>query len=159
MTNCNIDQMTRFSCDELRVKRTRAISNIAADQRDKRRLEAEIRQIGIQIAHKEAEIERIKNRPVFPVLPGRSDQNDRRKPGRPGRPGIFGVVGDVAQGAAEPVQGRFEVRELEGEIRGLERRRADRRRRLWNRQERLNEAIASRQCINDAMREKGCIGA
>lgn len=156
MAPCNMQIMIRFSCDELREKRARANSNIAADQRDKRRLEAEVRSIEIQIANLEAEIDRIQRRPVEPALPGPVDRGDGRKPSKPSP---FEAVVDLVGAAAQPIRGLGEIRRLELARARLEAELPDLRRELWGRQERLNESIASRACINRAMRAKGCIGA
>ncbi len=159
MARCDMQLMMRFSCDQLREKRTRANLNIAADQRDERRLEAEIRRIEIEIANLEAEIDRIRRRPVEPALPGPVDRSGRRKPKKPSWFGAVETAIDVVQAGAQPILNRTEIRELEAEVRVLEAELPDRRRNLWNRQERLNESIASRGCINQAMRAKGCVGA
>jgi predicted nucleic acid-binding Zn-ribbon protein len=156
MASCNMQIMMGFSCEELREKRRRANLNIASDQRDRDRLVSEIRRIEIQIADKRAEIRRIQNRLPDPSIQSLvpTDDHGRKRPPKP-----WEIVVDVVQAAASPAQNRFTIQQLEREIGELETDLPDLRQRRWDRQERLNEMIAGRACINDAMRRKGCIGA
>lgn len=156
MAPCNMQIMMRFSCDELREKRRRAQINVAEDQRDKRRIEAEIRAIEIRVANLEAQIDRIRRRPPEPVLPGPFDPAAGRKPRKPSP---LEPIIDIVGVAAQPIRDQIERRRLEGRIRTLEARLPSLRRDLWDRQERLNEMIAARSCINQAIRAKGCAGA
>ncbi|MGJ3231827.1 MAG: hypothetical protein ACFE0P_08515 [Oceanicaulis sp.] len=151
--------MMRFSCDELRVKRARANSNIAADQRDKQRIEAEIRHREIRIANLRAEISRIQRRPLEPALPGPADRSDNRRRKKPGWAAAVEVVIDGVQASAPSILNRSEIREIEAETRELDADLPRLRSELRNRQDRLNESISARGCINQATRAKGCVGA
>lgn len=155
MAVCNLRLLERFDCEALAEKRARANSDIADDQRLRDSLVAQIRHIEIQIAHRRADIEQLRHRLPVPNLPGfvsigRTD--------RLGRYRLGDQAVDSAPAAAQFVQARRDTRRLEGEIEGLEARLPALRQALWDRTERLNEAIASRACINTARRAKGCVG-
>ncbi|WP_375547771.1 hypothetical protein ABWI01_08650 [Oceanicaulis alexandrii] len=156
MATCNLRLLERFDCEALAEKRARANSVIADDQRLRDSLVAQIRHIEIQIAHKRADIEQLRHRLSEPSPPGFISIG---RTGRLGRYRLGDLAVNSAPAAAQFVQARRVTRRLEGEIKALERELPALRQALWDRTERLNEAIASRACINTARRAKGCIGA
>ena len=156
MAACNLSMMERFDCEALREKRARAISVIADDQRLRDSLVAQIRNIEIQIAHKRADIDQLRSRLPEPTLPGFVTIGTI---GRLGRYRLGDLAVDSSPAAAQYVQARRDTRRLEVEIETLERELPALRQALWERTERLNEAISARACITTAMRNKGCIGA
>lgn len=156
MESCNLSMMERFDCEALREKRARAISVIADDQRLRDSLAAQIRNIEMQIAHKRADMEQLRSRLPEPTLPGFVGVD---RTGRPRRPRLSDLAVDIAQATAQQVQDRRVINRLSDDIVRLEARLPPLRQALWERTERLNEAISARACITTTMRNKGCIGA
>ena len=150
MAACNLSIMERFDCEALREKRARAISIIADDQRLRDSLAAQIRNIEIQIAHKRADMEQLRSRPSEPTLPGFVSLD---RTGRPRRPRFSDLAADIAQATAQQVQDRQDINRLTDDIARLEARLPPLRQALWDRIERLNEAISARACVTTAMRD------
>lgn len=148
MSEFNLESL---SCEILRRRQSSLNSNIGRDQRLRDSLRAQVRQVEIQRADKQFELDQI-GKPPIPGLPSPDGGRSRRRR----RPGLPGIVITAVDAVSTPVDNAMERRRLKRDIRALNGRLRVLRQDLFDRQEKLNELIAGRGLINTALRNKRC---
>jgi hypothetical protein len=143
--------LENLDCETLRRRRRSVDINIADDQSRRDSLNAQIRRVEILKADKEFELEQVGQ----PPLPGLPSPN-RRRPGKRPKPGAFGVAITAADLADSRAENAIERRRLWSEIREYDATLQGLRQARFERQERLNELIAGRALITEALDRKRC---